>query len=90
MLIAKKNNFSIRHKKFLGNQVLTTYQIELYKDLADGTSIAICRLDKETKNLISIENRLLDSIKTEDDINTVKLLTKILYNIYDTDEIKVD
>ena len=90
MVIAKKGDFILCHRKFLGRDPLTTYEIEICKLLKNGITMVLCKLDRQNKNLISLENRLLQYIETQNDINDVKLLVEILYKIYETDEIKVE
>lgn len=89
MIIAKHGNYILQHRTILGIEHLTTFQIEICKIHHNQSVYTICKLDKDTLNMISIDNRLLESIETFEDVESLKILTKILYSIYETEEIKL-
>lgn len=89
MVIAKHRAYYLQHRTFLGIDRLTTFQIELCKKVNDSY-ITLCRLNKETLNLECIDNRVIESIETIEDVESLKLLTKILYNIYETEEYSLE
>lgn len=89
MLIAKKGNYELIDKIFLGREPKTTFSIEICKRINDSL-ITICTLNRGETNLISCENRLLSTIENLEDLENVKLLVDILYLIFRTDEVKKD
>ena len=46
MVIAKKGDFILCHRKFLGRDPLTTYEIEICKLLKNGITMVLCKLDR--------------------------------------------
>lgn len=90
MIIACSGKFIITHKIFLGRKKLTTKTIELSKYIDEERKSTFTIADiNEVGDLRSINSRLLDHIENEDDLRDVKKLVKILYNIYETDEVEI-
>ena len=89
MIVAKSGNYVLQHETFLGTRKLTTFALEICKKV-DGSYYTICKIDRETRNLHSISNRLVESVDTLEDIESLKILTRILYNIYDTEELELE
>ena len=80
MILAKKGNFTLQHKSFLGRDKLTTHKLEICKKGFDNSLYTIAIIDDKF-NLQSIDLRLLDAIQNAEDLEDVKILSKILYNI---------
>ena len=80
MILAKKGNFILKHKIFLGRDKLTTHKLEICKKGFDNSLYTIVTIDAKF-NLQSIDLRLLDAIQNVEDLEDVKILSKILYNI---------
>lgn len=87
MIIAAKGKFSITHEVFLGNRKLTTKSIELCKNI-NNQQLTIAKINS-AGNLESIADRLVSYIDTEEDLVDVKKLLKVLYSIYETDEVEL-
>lgn len=87
MIIAAKGKFSITHEVFLGNRKLTTKSIELCKNI-NNQQLTIAKINS-AGNLESIADRLISYIDTEEDLVDVKKLLKVLYSIYETDEVEL-
>ena len=85
LIIAKDGKYSLQHRLFLGRDKRTTFSLQL----CSGNT-AIAYLDKESLSLTSYENRLIESIETEQDVLSVKKLIKLLYIIYDTEEVEIE
>lgn len=79
MLIAKKGNFVLCHETYLGNRKLTTYSIEVCKIVSDGSRYTVAKL--EDGNVKSINLRLLECIDSIEDVEDLKILCEIMYNI---------
>lgn len=80
MILAKRGNFILQHKSFLGRDKLTTHKLEICKRGFDNSLYTIATIDAKF-SLQSIDLRLLDAIQTVEDLENVKILSKILYNI---------
>ena len=89
MIIAKCGDFYITHEIFLGTRKLTTKTIELCKKIENKSFITIAKINNNN-DLQSINSRLIDYIETQEDLQNVKKLIKILYNIYETDEMELE
>ena len=87
MIIAAKGKFLITHEIFLGNRKLTTKSIELCKNI-NNQQLTIAKINS-AGNLESITDRLISYIDTEEDLVDVKKLLKVLYSIYETDEVEL-
>lgn len=87
-MIAKCGDFCITYEGFLGRKNLTTKTIELCKYIENGSMITIAKIN-EQGDLRSISSRLIDYIETQEDLENVKKLVKILYSIYETDEVEL-
>lgn len=80
MILAKRGNFILQHKIFLGRDNLTTHKLEICKKGLDNSLYTIATIDDKF-NLQSIDLRLIDAIQNVEDLENVKILSKILYNI---------
>ena len=89
MLIAKHGNYTIEHETFLGRRNLTTHAVVINKHLHDGSIHTVCKLSSDL-NIVSIQDRLISSIDTFEDVVSLKILTRLLYNIYETEEVEIE
>ena len=78
MILAKSGNFTLQQKTFLGRDKLTTHKLEICKIINNSTqTIAYI---KNQFDLTSIDIRLIDAIETLEDLESIRILVKILYN----------
>lgn len=61
MILAKRGNFILQHKIFLGRDKLTTHKLEICKKEFDNSLCTIATIDDKF-NLQSIDLRLIDAI----------------------------
>lgn len=80
MILAKSGNFVLCHETYLGNRKLTTHCLEICKLLDDNSRYTVAKIDSDG-NLKTIDSRILDCIDNLDDLENLKTLSKILYNI---------
>lgn len=79
MILAKSGNYTLQQKTFLGRDKLTTHKLEICK-IVKNSAQTIAYINNQF-DLISIETRLIDTIETLEDLESIRILVKILYNI---------
>lgn len=89
MFKIKKGNFAIIPKTVTGIKKRSNLSLEIVKYLPAGTCLSICNVTKDG-DIISIWDRVLMELDTQDDLDNLKYLVKILQMIMKTDEIFLD
>ena len=86
MFKIKKGNFAIVYKTVTGIEKCSNLSLEIVKYLSTGTCLSICSVTKDG-DIISIWDRVLMELDTQDDLDNIKYLVKILQMIMKTDEV---
>lgn len=89
MFKIKKGNFAIVYKTITRIEKRSNLSLEIVKYLPTGTCLSICSVTKDG-DIISIWDRVLMELDTQDDLDDIKYLVKILQMIMKTDEIFLD
>ena len=89
MFKVKKGNFAIVYKTLIGVEKRSNLSLEIIKYLPAGTCLSICSVNRDG-DIISIWDRVLMELDTQDDLDDIKYLVKILQMIMKTDEIFLD
>ena len=89
MFKIKKGNFAIVPKTITGVKKRSNLSLEIVKYLSAGTCLSICSVTKDG-DIISIWDRVLMELDTQNDLDDIKYLVKILQMIMKTDEIFLD
>lgn len=79
MMIARIDNFALRHKTFLGEHTYSTHDIEIVK--YQGESCYTIASFNEDGEIVSCCSRLMNSMDCSSDLDAVKLLASIAYTI---------
>ena len=89
MFKLKKGNFAIVPISITGVEKRSNLSLEIVKYLPTNTCISICRVTKDG-DIVSIWDRVLMEIDTQEDLDNIKYLVKLLQMIMRTDEIFLD
>lgn len=89
MFKIKKGNFAIVYRTITGTEKRSNLSLEIIKYLPAGTCLSICSVTKDG-DIISIWDRVLMELDTQDDLDNIKYLVKILQMIMKTDEVFLD
>ena len=92
MIIAQIGKYALRPKTFLGNHTYTTHDIEIVKYYDDYHCATIADFEVNYKDpyesdLRSCGLRLIEEVETTEDIQAVKQLSKIGYDIICTTQV---
>lgn len=88
MTLARCGQFELRHKNFVGEHKYTTHDIEICRYTNYGNCYTIADFN-EDGDLVSLGERLLDSIEDFGDIADLKRLVKIGIGIVALEEVEI-
>lgn len=97
MIIARKNDYALRLKNYLGTYIYTTHDIEIvkyeYSDIfEEETCYTIARFSKPDKDgcceVVCCGNRMLEALECMEDIDDIHDLIEIGMKIIATEEIE--
>lgn len=86
MFKIQKGNFAIVPISVVGIEKRTNLSLEIVKYLPTNTCMSICRVTKDG-DIISVWDRIIMELDTQEDLDNIKYLIKILQMIMTTDEI---
>ena len=94
VIIAQIRNFSLRRQVYLVEHKYTTHDIEIVKIENNSTNnkpycYTIANFNEDGE-LCSCGSRLLENIKTEEDLKAIKELEEIGRRIISTEEVETD
>jgi hypothetical protein len=89
MFKIKKGNFAIVYRTTTGIEKRSNLSLEIVKYLPTDTCLSVCSVTKDG-DIVSIWDRVLMELETQDDLDDIKYLVKILQMIMKTDEIFLD
>ena len=86
MFKIQKGNFAIVYRAIIGTKKRSNLSLEIVKYLSSGSCISICSITKDG-DIISVWDRIIMELDTQEDLDNIKYLIKILQMIMTTDEI---
>ncbi len=89
MLIARKGNFGLTTSVYLTDHIYTTHDLDIvkYQDFNGKESCYVIAQPDDDGNIVSISNRLIESIEDYEDLENLRRIIDIACKIIDTDNI---
>lgn len=89
MLIAKKGNFGLTTRVYLTDHIYTTHDIDIvkYQNFNGKEGCYVIAQPDDEGNIVSISNRLIESIEDDRDLEDLRKIIDIACKIIETDNI---